>query len=127
MIPPELKYTESHEWAKTEGTTATVGITHHAQELLSDIVFVELPDIGRALKKGDECAVIESCKIAAELYTPVSGTIVAVNTDLRDHPEYVNQDPYGKGWIAQIEMSDPSEINALLDADRYRAHVEAGE
>ena len=127
MIPQELKYAESHEWAKSEGKTATVGITHYAQKLLSDIVFIELPEAGRKVAKGDECAVIESCKIAAELYSPVSGKIKTVNNDLREHPEYINQDPYGKGWIVQIEMTDPSELDSLWDAERYRTHIEKSE
>jgi glycine cleavage system H protein len=124
MIPKDLKYAESHEWARVDGNMATVGITHHAQEQLTDIVFVELPKVGQSVTKGGECGAIESCKIAAELYTPVSGMITAVNESLADHPEYVNQEPYGKGWIMQIEMSDPSELESLMDAEGYRRYLE---
>ncbi|MGI6455053.1 MAG: glycine cleavage system protein GcvH [bacterium] len=101
-----------------------MGITHFAQEQLTDIVFVELPDVGQVVEQGKECGVIESCKIAAEFYAPVSGTITAVNDELRDHPEYINQDAYGRGWIIKLELNNPSEAESLLSADDYNVHLE---
>jgi glycine cleavage system H protein len=124
MIPADLRYTKSHEWVRVEGQLATVGITHFAQEQLTDIVFVELPDVGQVVEQGKECGVIESCKIAAEFYAPVSGTITAVNDELRDHPEYINQDAYGRGWIIKLELNNPSEAESLLSADDYNVHLE---
>ncbi len=123
MIPEDLKYTDSHEWVRNEDGTAVIGITHYAQEQLTDIVFVELPAEDKDVDKGGECAVIESCKVAADLYAPVGGKIVSVNEELGDHPEYINQDPYGKGWIIKIEMSDPSELEGLMDAAAYQSHL----
>lgn len=123
MIPEDLKYTESHEWVRNEDGTAVIGITHYAQEQLTDIVFVELPDEDSDVDKGGECGVIESCKVAADLYAPVGGKIVGVNEELGDHPEYINQDPYGKGWIVKIDMSDPSELEGLMDAAAYQSHL----
>ncbi|MEW6236622.1 MAG: glycine cleavage system protein GcvH [Candidatus Omnitrophota bacterium] len=124
MTPQDLKYTESHEWVRVEGGAAAVGITHYAQEQLTDIVFVELPEIGRKVDVGDECAVIESCKVAAELYAPIAGEIVAVNTELNDHPEIINKDPFGAGWIVKIQMLDPAELDELMDATAYESHLE---
>ncbi len=124
MIPEDLKYTESHEWVKVEGNLVTVGITHYAQEQLTDIVYVELPEIGREVNKGEESCVIESCKIAADLYAPVSGTVKEANEELSDHPENINQDPYGTGWIIKIELSDPTEADALMDASAYQAYLD---
>jgi glycine cleavage system H protein len=123
MIPTELKYTETHEWVHCEGNIATIGITHHAQEQLTDIVFVELPNTGAHFSKGSECTVIESCKIAAEMYAPVSGAVVATNQDLQSSPGLINEDPYGKGWIIKIEMENPSEIDSLLSADVYQEQI----
>lgn len=127
MIPDELKYAKTHEWVRLEGNVAVVGITHFAQEQLSDIVFVELPEVGREIEKGAECAVIESCKIAAEMYAPLSGKIAAVNEDLGDNPALVNQDPYGNGWIVKIECSNLSQASDLLDAAAYKNHIEQSE
>jgi glycine cleavage system H protein len=124
MIPTDLKYTESHEWVRLEGNAAVIGITHFAQDQLTDIVFVELPEVGRVIAKGGECAVIESCKIAAEMYAPVSGTITAVNEELSANPAWINQDPYGKGWIAKMELSDPSQTGQLMDAAAYQRFLE---
>lgn len=121
----ELKYTESHEWVRVEDGTATVGITDFAQEQLTDIVFVELPEVGREVSKGDDCAVIESCKIAADLYAPISGKICAVNEDLPNNSGKVNEDPFGEGWMIKIELSDPSELDDLMDAAAYRTHMES--
>ncbi len=124
MIPTELKYTESHEWVRVEGTTATIGITDFAQHQLTDIVFVELPEVGREIRQGGECAVIESCKIAAEMYAPIDGTVIAINDSLVDQPAFVNQDPYGKGWIIQVELNQPSQIDTLMDSAAYQKHLE---
>ncbi len=123
----DLKYTESHEWVKVEGGTATVGITDYAQEQLTDIVFVELPEVGKEVEKGGECAVIESCKIAAELYAPVSGKVTEVNNELQDKPELINEDAFGKGWVLKLEIKDSSEIDSLMDAGAYRSHLEKSE
>ncbi len=124
MIPENLRYTESHEWGKLEDNILTVGITHHAQEQLSDIVYVELPDVGNELRKGSECAVIESTKIAAELYAPASGKVVEINEDLQNAPELINQDPYDRGWVMKIELSNLDEFQELMDAKNYQNHVE---
>lgn len=123
MTPQNLKYTDSHEWVRVDGNIATVGITNHAQEQLTDIVFVELPEVDKVVGKGDECGVIESCKIAAELYAPVSGKIIETNLELQEHPEYLNHFPYEKGWIVKIELSDISELDHLMDAAAYEQYV----
>ena len=125
MVPQDLRYTETHEWVKREGNIVKVGITDFAQEQLSDVVYVGLPEIGKKVAKGEECTVIESCKIAAELYAPVSGTIAAVNTDLADHPESVNLGPYDKGWMVMIEMADEQEYESLMDPSSYETYAES--
>lgn len=118
------RYTEDHEYIATaDGATGTVGITAYAQEQLGDIVFVDLPAVGKVVKKGEEAAVVESVKAASEIYAPVSGTITEVNEDLAAEPGLVNQDPAGRGWLFRIALSDPSELDALLDADGYAAHT----
>jgi len=119
--PSELKYTAEHEWIKVEGDTGTVGITSYAAEELGDIVFVDLPDAGRVVKKGDTFGTIESVKTVADLYVPVSGEITVVNEALKDAPEIVNEDPYGAGWIVKIKLSDPSEVEGLLSGEAYEA------
>ena len=117
--PKELKYTKSHEWVKAEADgTVTVGITFHAQEQLGDVVFVQNPEVGRKLKQGEECAVIESVKAAADIYAPVSGEVVAVNQQVSDTPESVNKDPYA-AWMFRLKPSAPAELGALLDAAGY--------
>ena len=117
--PENLKYTETHEWIKQEADgTVTVGITAHAQEMLGDVVFVESPQPGRKVKKGEECGVIESVKAAADIYAPLSGEIVAANEALTDAPEKINQDPYG-AWMFRLKPSDAKELDALLDAAGY--------
>jgi glycine cleavage system H protein len=127
-IPAELKYTKSHEWVRRESDgTVTVGITDHAQDLLGDMVFVELPEPGRLLKAGQECAVVESVKAASDVYSPVSGEVVAVNDAISDSPELVNKAPYGEGWMMRIKPAALAEIDALLDADGYQAQVESEE
>jgi glycine cleavage system H protein len=123
--PTDLKFTENDEWVRIEGDTATTGITDYAQDQLSDIVFVEyLLDEGDQGSKGDTCATVESVKAAADVYLPVSGEIVAVNEDLSDSPELINSDPYGDAWMYKIKLSDPSEVNDLLDVAAYQALTE---
>ncbi len=119
-IPSELKYIDSHEWIRVEGDCAVVGVTDHAQESLGDVVFVELPEVGAELAAGDEAGVVESVKAASDIYSPLSGEIVEVNTELEDAPETVNDSPYDDGWFFKIKLSDMSELDALLDADAYK-------
>ncbi|NVK10918.1 MAG: glycine cleavage system protein GcvH [Gammaproteobacteria bacterium] len=119
-IPSELKYIDSHEWIRVEGDCAVVGVTDHAQESLGDVVFVELPEVGAELAAGDEAGVVESVKAASDIYSPLSGEIVEVNTELEDAPETVNDSPYDDGWFFKIKLSDMSELDGLLDADAYK-------
>ncbi len=120
-LPTELKYAKSHEWVRAEADgSLTVGITDHAQELLGDLVFVELPEVGADLEAGDECCVVESVKAASDVYAPVSGSVVAVNEAVVDSPELVNSDPYGEGWLFKLSAGDTS---SLLDADGYAAVI----
>jgi glycine cleavage system H protein len=127
-IPAELKYTKSHEWVRRESDgTVTVGITDHAQDLLGDMVFVELPEPGRVVKAGQECAVVESVKAASDVYSPVSGEVAAVNEVIGDNPELVNKEPYGEGWMMRIKPAAASEVDALLDADAYQALIDSEE
>lgn len=124
-IPAELKYTSSHEWVLAEGEGIySVGITEHAQELLGDMVFVDLPEIGTQVGMGDDCAVAESVKAASDIYAPISGEIVAVNEALEAEPELVNSAPYAEGWLFRIKASDENELNELLDASGYQALLE---
>lgn len=118
-----IKYTEDHEWILIEGNTGKVGITDYAQEQLGDVVFVELPEVGKEVSKGGEAAVVESVKAASEIYAPVSGKIVAVNEGLPDEPALVNTDPMGGGWFFTIELSDPSELDGLMDEAAYKDHA----
>lgn len=122
--PAGLKYTKEHEWIKAEGNVGIVGITHFAQDQLGDVVFVELPAVGRVLKQGEQFGVVESVKTVSDLYSPVSGKVVEVNGELEATPELVNQGPYEAGWMLKIEMSNPDELNQLLDADAYAKFVE---
>ena len=124
-VPSDLKYAKSHEWVRIAADVATVGITDHAQHELTDVVFVELPVIGRKLKASEPCAVVESVKTASDIYSPVSGEVVAVNQAVVDEPALVNTDPYGRGWFFQIKLSQASELNGLLAADGYRAQIGA--
>lgn len=119
--PPELRYTKEHEWVRVDGTSATIGITSFAADELGDIVFVELPEIGASLKQFGGFGVIESVKAVSDLFAPVSGTVTATNERLRGEPELLNSDAFGDGWIATIEIADPGELDALLDADAYAA------
>jgi glycine cleavage system H protein len=119
-VREDLKYTKSHEWVKVKEKTATVGITDHAQDELTDIVYVELPEVGKTLKKGDELCVVESVKSVSEIYAPVSGKVVKVNEKLDDSPEAINASPYDEGWLVELEISDPSEVDNLLDSAGYK-------
>lgn len=123
--PAELRYVSSHEWIRVEDDgTATIGITNHAQEALGDVVFVELPEVGAQLGAGDEAGVVESVKAASDIYAPIGGEIIAVNDNLEDNPEVINEDPYGDGWFFKIRLDDPSSIDELLTAEQYDASCE---
>ena len=122
-VPTDLKYAKSHEWVRVSGDTATVGITDHAQHELTDIVFVELPAVGRKVKAGEACAVVESVKTASDIYSPVSGEILEVNQAVVDKPELVNTDPHGNGWFYKIKLSDAAEVNALLTPESYKTQI----
>ena len=123
-IPADLRYASSHEWSRQEADgTITVGITDHAQDLLGDVVFVELPEVGRTVSAGEECAVVESVKAASDIYAPISGEVVAINDALADTPELVNGEPYAGAWFFKIKPSDASELDKLMDADAYGASI----
>jgi glycine cleavage system H protein len=124
-IPTHLKYTESHEWVSTEDNgNARIGISDHAQEALGDLVFVELPAVGDEIGQGDPCAVVESVKAASDIYAPVSGKVVAVNEELDSDPALINADPYGDGWLFELELSEAEEVDGLKDAETYTASLE---
>ncbi|AZG33595.1 glycine cleavage system protein GcvH [Shewanella psychromarinicola] len=124
-IPAELKYASSHEWIRKESDGSyTVGITEHAQELLGDMVFVELPDVGDTVTAGEDCAVAESVKAASDIYAPISGEVIAVNESLEDSPELVNSDAFGEGWFFRVMPSLEAEVDALLDADGYQEVID---
>ena len=124
-IPADLKYASTHGWVRDEGDgTFTVGISEHAQELLGDMVFVELPDVGDQVATGDDIAVAESVKAASDIYAPMTGEVVAINEDLEDAPETVNNDSYGDGWLFRIKADDSSELENLLDANTYEASID---
>ena len=125
-IPKELKYSKDHEWVKVEGNTATIGITDYAQSQLGDVVFVELPEAGAELAVGAGLSVVESVKAVSDVYTPISGKVIAGNESLADAPETINQDPYGEGWIAKIEITDSAELEQLLDSEAYAQLVAEG-
>jgi len=122
-VPADLKYAKSHEWVRVSGDVATVGITDHAQHELTDVVFVELPAVGRQVKAGEACAVVESVKTASDIYSPVSGQIVEINKPVVDNPALVNTDPYGGGWFYKIKLSQPSELDKLLPPETYQAQI----
>jgi len=124
-FPEQLKYTKEHEWVAIDGARARVGITDYAQDALGDIVFVQLPKVGAAVAANATCAEVESTKSVSDIYAPVSGTIAAVNETLNDTPEIVNRDPYGAGWIFDVDLTDAAEVDGLLDASAYRALVES--
>ena len=130
MYPEDLKYTKEHEWIKVDGDRGRVGITHFAQEQLGDVVFVELPKVGRQLKVADGkmeiFGVVESVKAVSDLFTPVSGEVLEVNTALEKQPELVNSDPYGKGWMMVLKIAKPKDLDALMDAKAYQAYLAQG-
>ena len=123
MIPSNLRYHQEHEWVRAEGQQATVGISHFAQDALGDIVFIDLPKVGAKVTAGEQIGEVESTKTTSTIYTPVSGTITKINTDLKDHPEVVNSDPYGKGWMAVIELTAPAEVDQLMTAAQYETFL----
>ncbi len=125
-IPEELRYSRTHEWARREGTTAVVGITDYAQAQLGDVVYVELPEVGEEYRRGDSIGVVESVKATSDIYAPLSGKVVAINQALMDDPSVVNRDPYGEGWLVRLELADPAEWEALLDAAAYARLLEEG-
>jgi glycine cleavage system H protein len=126
MVPDQLRYTAQHEWVgPAEGGRLRVGITHYAQDALGDIVFLQLPDVGAELAAGDVVGEVESTKSVSEIYAPLAGTVVAVNDAVADHPEVVNTDPYGEGWLLEVEPADPAAIEGLLDAAGYRKLTDA--
>ena len=120
-----IYFTEDHEWISVEGKTGTVGITEHTQEQLGDITFVELPEVGSDYGKGDSVSVVDSVKAASDVYTPVSGSVTEVNTDLEEQPELVNNDAEGDGWLFKLTLSDPSELEGLMDEDGYKSFLES--
>lgn len=122
-VPTDLKYAKSHEWVRVSGDTAVVGITDHAQHELTDVVFVELPEVGRQVKAGEACAVVESVKTASDIYSPVSGEVVEVNRPVADNPALVNTEPYAGGWFYKVRLSDAAELNALLTPEHYKAQI----
>src|SRR6185369_14235187 len=123
QVPSDLKYAKSHEWVRVAGDVATVGITDHAQHELTDVVFVELPALGRKIKSGEACAVVESVKTASDIYSPVSGEVVKINQAVVDQPALVNTDPYGSGWFFQVKLSQSSELAGLLSPSDYAAQI----
>jgi glycine cleavage system H protein len=123
-FPEDLKYTREHEWCRVQGNRAVVGITDHAQDQLGDIVYVELPEVGDGVKKGESFGVVESTKAVSELFSPVTGKVVEVNDPLSDAPETINEDPYEEGWLIQVEVSDPADLKDLMDAAAYQKFIE---
>jgi glycine cleavage system H protein len=123
-FPQSLRYSREHEWVRREGDEATIGITDFAQDALGDVVYVALPEIGAEVDIDGTCGEIESTKSVSEVYAPVAGTVIAVNDALGDHPEFVNGDPYGDGWLARLRLANPADVDALMDADAYREFVE---
>lgn len=123
MYPADLKYSKEHEWVKIEGTRGRIGLTHHAQSALGDVVFVEVPTVGRAVKQMEAFGVVESVKAVSDVYSPVSGAVVEVNAALETTPELVNKDCYGAGWMVVVEMANPKELDALMDAKAYEAFL----
>jgi glycine cleavage system H protein len=124
-VPEELQYTRSHEWVRTEGDTATIGITDHAQDELGDIVFVELPETGATFDAGDSFGTVESVKAVSDLYTPVGGEVVEVNEALSESPEKINEDPYGEGWIVKIQVSDEADLLSASDYEQFLEEEES--
>lgn len=123
-VPDDLRYSADHEWVRLEGARARVGITDYAQDALGDVVFVQVPEVGAQVQAGDRFSEVESTKSVSDIYAPLTGTVVEVNGDLADHPDLVNADPYGDGWLCVIELADVASVEELLDAAAYRALVE---
>ena len=121
---PDCKYDKEHEWIRVEGDEGVIGISDYAQDQLSDVVYVELPEVGDSFEKGDVFAVVESVKAASDVYVPVGGEVLEINEELEDMPELVNQDPYGEAWFVRIAIADPAELDDLMGADAYKAFVE---
>lgn len=121
----DIRFTDQHEWVRVDGDIATIGITDYAQEQLGDVVYVELPEVGKTIEAGDEAAVVESVKAASEVYTPVSGEVIDVNSDIETTPAGVNEDAMGDGWFVKLRMSDPSELEKLMDETAYKEFVES--
>ena len=125
-FPDDLRYTQEHEWVRVDGTTARVGITDYAQDALGDVVYVDLPEVGATVAAMASCCEVESTKSVSEIFSPVSGSVAEVNSDLTDAPQMINEDPYGKGWIFAVEMADPAELDGLMDAAAYRIFLDEG-
>jgi glycine cleavage system H protein len=123
QVPTDLRYAKSHEWVRLAGDVATVGITDHAQHELTDVVFVELPDVGRKVKAGEACAVVESVKTASDIYSPVSGEILEVNKAAANDPSLVNREPFAGGWFFKIKLANAAEVSAMLSPDQYKAQI----
>jgi glycine cleavage system H protein len=123
-LPEGLRYTNEHEWVLVEAGVAKIGVTDHAQQMLGDVVFVEMPEIGTEITKDEPFGVIESVKAASDIFAPVSGQVTEINEELGDHPEYINQSPYEKGWIIKVEMSNRNDVDDLMDSGKYREFVE---
>ena len=126
MYPEHFKYRKEHAWVKTEGSVATIGITHYAQDSLGDVVYVDMPKVGKELNSMQEFGVVESVKSVSSLYSPVAGKVVARNTELEAHPEIINNDPYNQGWIIKVEMANPADLNSLLASAEYQALLKSG-
>ena len=124
-VPADLKYAKSHEWVRVEGETATIGITDHAQHELTDVVFVELPEVGRKVKAGEACAVVESVKTASDIYSPVSGEVLAINKPVVDDPALVNREPFTGGWFFKLKLANAGELSSLLTPESYKAQITA--
>ena len=127
MEPQDLRYHKEHEWVRVEGNKATLGISNFAQDALGDVVFIDLPEVGTNLSAEAELGEVESTKATSTIYSPVAGSVVQVNQELEEHPEFLNQDPYGRGWIAVLELSNPDEIDALMTAEQYEAFLTSQE
>ncbi|HMU54010.1 MAG TPA: glycine cleavage system protein GcvH [Nitrospira sp.] len=123
MIPSDLRYHKEHEWVRVKGTEGTVGISHFAQDALGDIVFIDLPKAGTVITAGQQIGEVESTKTTSTIYTPVGGTIAQVNADLKDHPELVNSDPYGKGWMIVVHLSNADDVEKLMTSSQYEAYL----
>ena len=123
-VPDDLRYSKDHEWSRLEDGRVRIGITDYAQDALGDVVFVQIPDVGTRVAQGDSFSEVESTKSVSDIYAPISGAIIEVNTELADAPQRVNEDPYGEGWLVVIEPDDASQLDQLLDADAYRALIE---